>query len=182
LTFLDFFSISDIKQNKEEWRIEVENLKNEIELLKKPPAFACHKTESHTIEGRVTYNGCNVPTKGMDANSGIFTVNVPGVYHFSFTGLFHALNGHGINADIIREQGNKVWHLGTSKTDTNENSWPLGKDDDLYSTSNVIIMEKLEIGDKIYVAMYLDANHGDSIIHSQKIKPSIHFVGQRISD
>ena len=45
-------------------------------FTEKPPAFACHKTESHTIEGRVTYNGCNVPTKGMDANSGIFTVNV----------------------------------------------------------------------------------------------------------
>ena len=45
-------------------------------LTESPPAFACHKTESHTIEGRITYNGCNVRTKGMDENSGIFTVNV----------------------------------------------------------------------------------------------------------
>ena len=45
-------------------------------LTESPPAFACHKTESHTIEGRITYNGCNVRTIGMDANSGIFTVKV----------------------------------------------------------------------------------------------------------
>ena len=51
---------------------------------------------------------------------------IPGIYHFSFTGLFHALNGHGINAHIIRERRNNVQHLGSSKTDTNENSWPLG--------------------------------------------------------
>ena len=57
-----------------------------------------------------------------------------------------------------------------------------GKDDDLYSTSTVIIMERLQVGDKIYVTMDLDADHGDSIIHSQEVKPSIHFVGQRISD
>ena len=41
-----------------------------------PPAFACHKTESHTTEGRITYNGCNVPTEGMNPNTGIFTVKV----------------------------------------------------------------------------------------------------------
>ena len=45
-------------------------------ITESPPAFACHKTESHTIEGRITYNGCNVRTIGMDANSGIFTVKV----------------------------------------------------------------------------------------------------------
>ena len=49
---------------------------------------------------------------------------VPGVYHFSFTGLFHALNGHGINAHIIWERGREVRHLGSSKADTNENGWP----------------------------------------------------------
>merc|ERR1719270_3342569 len=171
----------DITQNNDEWRTEIENLKNEIKLLKSPPAFACHKTESHTIEGRITYNGCNVQTKGMDENSGIFTVNVPGVYHFSFTGLFHALNGHGINAHIIWERGNSVRHLGSSKADTNENGWP-GKDDDLVSTSTVIIMERLQVGDRIYIKMDLDADHGESILHSEAIKPSIHFVGQKIAD
>ena len=53
-----------------------------------------------------------------------FYFQVPGVYHFSFTGLFHALNGHGINAHIIWERGREVRHLGSSKADTNENGWP----------------------------------------------------------
>ena len=44
-------------------------------------------------------------------------------------------------------------------------------------------MERLQVGDKIYIKMDLDNNGtGDSIIHSQKVKPSIHFVGQRIAD
>ena len=58
----------------------------------------------------------------------------------------------------------------------------LGKDDDLYTTSTVIIMERLQVGDRIYIKMDLDANHGDSKIHSQEKMPSIHFVGQKISD
>ena len=58
----------------------------------------------------------------------------------------------------------------------------LGKDDDLHTTSTVIIMERLQEGDKIYIKMDLDANHGDSKIHSQEKMPSIHFVGQKISD
>ena len=60
-------------------------------------------------------------TDGMDAKSGIFTVKFPGIYHFSFTGLFYAMNGHGINAHIKRQRGNSVITLGTSKADTNEN-------------------------------------------------------------
>ena len=43
-------------------------------------------------------------------------------------------------------------------------------------------MEKLQVGDRIYIKMDLDANHGDSKIHSQEKMPSIHFVGQKISD
>ena len=58
----------------------------------------------------------------------------------------------------------------------------LGKDDDLHTTSTVIIMERLQLGDRIYIRMDLDANHGDSKIHSQEKMPSIHFVGQKISD
>ena len=58
----------------------------------------------------------------------------------------------------------------------------LGKDDDLHTTSTVIIMERLQVGDRIYIKMDLDANHGDSKIHSQEKMPSIHFVGQKISD
>ena len=58
----------------------------------------------------------------------------------------------------------------------------LGKDDDLHTTSTVIIMERLQVGDRIYIKMDLDADHGDSKIHSQEKMPSIHFVGQKISD
>ena len=56
----------------------------------------------------------------------------------------------------------------------------LGKDDDLHTTSTVIIMERLQVGDRIYIKMDLDADHGDSKIHSQEKMPSIHFVGQKI--
>ena len=56
-------------------------------ITESPPAFACHKTESHTIEGRITYNGCNVRTIGMDANSGIFTVKVSIIDYFSVVEL-----------------------------------------------------------------------------------------------
>ena len=43
-------------------------------------------------------------------------------------------------------------------------------------------MERLQVGDRIYIKMDLDADHGDSKIHSQEKMPSIHFVGQKISD
>ena len=59
----------------------------------------------------------------------------------------------------------------------------LGKDDDLHSTSTVIIMERLQVGDRIYTKMDLDeGGEGASLLHSQKVNPSIHFVGQRISN
>ena len=63
-------------------------------LTESPPAFACHKTESHTIEGRITYNGCNVRTIGMDANSGIFTVKVSILDYFSVVELKDAIVGY----------------------------------------------------------------------------------------
>ena len=44
-------------------------------------------------------------------------------------------------------------------------------------------MERLQVGDRIYTKMDLDeGGEGASLLHSQKVKPSIHFVGQRISD
>ena len=58
----------------------------------------------------------------------------------------------------------------------------LGKDDDLYTTSTVIIMKRLQVGDRIYIKMDIDGDHGDSKIHSQERTPSIQFVGQKISD
>ena len=48
-------------------------------------------------------------------------MQVPGVYHLSFTGLFHAENGHGVNADIVRvtKSGEKDY-LGRASADINE--------------------------------------------------------------
>ena len=57
-----------------------------------------------------------------------------------------------------------------------------GIDDDLYATSTVIIMERLMIGDQIYAEMQLDGDHGRSLILSDKLLPSIHFVGHKIAD
>ena len=46
---------------------------------------------------------------------------VPGVYHLSFTGLFHAENGHGVHADIVRiTSTGKTEYLGRSSADSNE--------------------------------------------------------------
>ena len=43
------------------------------------------------------------------------------MYHLSFTGLFHAENGHGVSADIIREAAaGTTEHLGRSFADSNE--------------------------------------------------------------
>ena len=50
-----------------------------------------------------------------------FDIQVPGVYHLSFTGLFHAENGHGVNADIVRvTPSGKTDYLGRSAADINE--------------------------------------------------------------
>ena len=43
------------------------------------------------------------------------------MYHLSFTGLFHAENGHGVNADIVRKTPyGRVEYLGRSAADINE--------------------------------------------------------------
>ena len=43
-------------------------------------------------------------------------------------------------------------------------------------------MERLQLEDKIYMEMELDAGNGASILHSQEVRPSIHFVGQMVAD
>ena len=92
-----------------------------------PPAFSCYRTSEHTSPGVITYDACHVTTDGMDISRGVFTVQTPGIYHLSFTGLFHAENGHGITADIVKEsRGGVKTHLGRSTTDVDENGF-LGK-------------------------------------------------------
>ncbi len=58
----------------------------------------------------------------------------------------------------------------------------VGVDDDLHTTSTVIIMERLQPGDKVYIEMEIDADHGDSKIQSEITKPAIHFIGHKIAD
>ena len=57
-----------------------------------------------------------------------------------------------------------------------------GIDDDLFSTTTVITMEKLSTNDEVYIQMEKDLNSGKSSILSFEVKPAIHFVGQRIGD
>ena len=55
-----------------------------------------------------------------------------------------------------------------------------GTDDDIFTTTTVITMDKLKVGDEIFIRMDVDGNHGDSHLFSDQ-KPTIHFVGQMIS-
>ena len=51
----------------------------------------------------------------------VFCQKVPGVYHLSFTGLFHAENGIGVNADIVHTTpSGRTEYLGRSAADINE--------------------------------------------------------------
>ena len=68
--------------------------------------------------------GCHMTSKGMDPSSGIFTAHEGGVYQISFTGLFHAENGHGVTADVVKKHANgDITHLGRSTADIDENSF-----------------------------------------------------------
>ena len=63
-------------------------------------------------------------SKGMDPSSGIFTALEGGVYQISFTGLFHAENGHGVTADVVKKHASgDITHLGRSTGDIDENSF-----------------------------------------------------------
>ncbi len=43
-----------------------------------PPAFSCYRSSPQWNEGVITYTKCNVRADGMNRNSGVFTVTVPG--------------------------------------------------------------------------------------------------------
>ena len=95
----------------------------------------------------------------------------------SFTGLFHAENGHGVHADIVRiTLTGETEYLGRSSADSNEVStfFATDPDDDVVSTSTVIAMSRLEIQDVIYVTTWITGK--------SQIVPSIHFIGQKVSD
>ena len=129
-------------------------------------------------------------------------LQVPGIYHISFTGLFHALQGHGLNADIILNRNGKETPLGRSSADTNEKATFLtegnttnnliiffasckmyivkaGRDDDIYVTSTIIVMERLRPRDQIFVQVEFESGHGQSKLHSTDNK-EVFFVGQKI--
>ena len=60
----------------------------------------------------------------MDPKTGVFTAQESGIYHISFTGLFHAESGHGLSADIVKKTKNgQTKHLGRSTADIGENSF-----------------------------------------------------------
>ena len=114
-----------------------------------------------------------------------------GIYHFSFTGLFQALNGHGVHANIIKllpDNRNGLRktniNLGHTTLDVDEVSTilNLGSDDNIIATITVVAMDRLEKGDGIQVEMVLQENHGQSQIYSDTNQPSVHFIGQKISD
>ena len=101
-----------------------------------PPAFSCHKTDSHTSETKVFYSDCSISTPGMDSNTGIFLVKEAGVYQITFTGFFVSLRGHmvkfvtslsklkmnplQVSADIYLRTGDKDEIIGRSSAKTDE--------------------------------------------------------------
>ena len=75
-------------------------------------------------------------------------------------------------------------NLGHTTLDVDEVSSILniGSDDNIIATITIVAMDHLEIGDGIQVEMILQENHGQSQIYSNSNQPSVHFIGQKISD
>ena len=143
----------------------------------------------------------------MDPSSGIFTAHEGGVYQISFTGLFHAENGHGVTADVVKKHANgDITHLGRSTADIDENSFickvfpktfetpfwnenpidfipaGVGTDDSLWASTTVITIVRLDVEDSVYAEMAPESSHGDSKIYSSFNHPGIHFVGHKIAE
>ena len=81
------------------------------------------------------------------------------------------------------KHNNIIQSLGQSTVNTNEVSaiFNIGAHDNLIATTTVITMDRLEIGDEIFVAMR-SKEDGGSHISSSVNEPSIHFVGHKIAD
>jgi len=169
--------LSDLKSKFED---EMQNLTEQLKKMRTPPSFSCHKTDSHTSETKVFYSDCSISTPGMDANTGIFKVQEPGVYQITFTGFFVSLRGHMVSADIYLRTGEKDEIIGRSSAKTDEDG-VFGRDDDLHATTSIIVMERLREGDKVFVSMVISGPHGDSKLESD-FSRKIHFTGLRISD
>ena len=73
--------------------------------------------------------------------------------------------------------------LGRSTVNTNEVSalFNIGAHDNLIATATVITMDRLEIGDEIFVKMNQEKD-GSSHMYSSLNEPAIHFVGHKISN
>ena len=59
----------------------------------------------------------------------------------------------------------------------------LGFDDDLMATISLFTIERLNVGDWVYVrATAEDGNHGRAFMGSSPLAPQIIFTGQKISE
>jgi len=173
----------DLEQLKEDMKKELDIMRDQLKIISHPPAFSCHKTEEHVREAKLSYEGCSVENPGMDVNTGIFTVAQPGIYQITFTGFFRSKNGHMLSADIyLRSKGNEASPIiiGRASAKVDENGFA-GKDDDLHTTTSVIVLEQLKLEDEVFVSMAIHGDHGDSSLWSD-FSRKIHFTAFRISD
>jgi len=109
----------------EGFKKEIENIKSELE--KQRSELDNQKSDLDKQKLLLEKISCHMTSKGMDPSSGIFTAHEGGVYQISFTGLFHAENGHGVTADVVKKHANgDITHLGRSTADIDENSFISG--------------------------------------------------------
>ena len=149
-----------------------------------PPSFSCYKTTSHHSESKIHYTDCTVTTPGMDPASGVFKVQEPGVYQFTFTGFFVSLKGHMVSTDIYLRRGkdDKIIGRGSAKSEENGTfGLGTGTDDNLHSTISIVLQERLQLDDQVLVSMVIHGDHGSSKIDSDFSRKII-FTGLKISD
>ena len=56
-----------------------------------------------------------------------------------------------------------------------------GGHDDVLATATILVLERLEAGDQIYVRTSMEGGDEESTVHSN-VNKSIYFTGQRVSD